>query len=118
MTTKTTVERRSHPRRATSFDLQGSPEAGGELARMTAKDLSLGGLYCTSSADFPEMTRLAVRVMLPDGRGEVTPLELSAVVVRRVAVASVSGTPRFELALFFPALDQEQRRRLTEFIES
>ena len=77
---KTTVERRSSPRKTRSFEVQGRADAG-ELARMTASDLSLGGLYCTSSADFPEMTRLAVTLMLADPHtDEPQPLDVQAVV--------------------------------------
>ena len=116
---KTTVERRSSPRKTRSFEVQGRADAG-ELARMTASDLSLGGLYCTSSADFPEMTRLAVTLMLADPHtGEPQPLDLQAVVVRRKEVnGAATGRPRFELALFFHALTDAQRSRLASFLDS
>ena len=113
---KTTVERRTSPRKTRSFEVQGRADAG-ELARMTARDLSLGGLYCTSSADFAEMTRLAVTLMLPDG--EAHPLDLQAVVVRRKEVhGAATGRPLFELALFFHALTDPQRIRLASFLDS
>jgi hypothetical protein len=110
---KTTVERRTAIRHARSFELEGR-DGSGELARMTARDLSLGGLYCTSTADFPEMTRLAVTLMLPEG-----PLGLEAVVVRRKERDGVAtGRPRYELALFFHALTDDQRERLAAFLGS
>src|SRR5262245_24311674 len=109
---KTTVERRTSPRKTRSFEVHGRADAG-ELARMIARDLSLGGLYCTSSADFAEMTRLAVTLMLPD------PLDLEAVVVRRKEVnGAATGRPLFELALFFHALTEAQRSRLASFLET
>ena len=116
---KTTVERRTSPRKTRSFEVHGRADAG-ELARMTARDLSLGGLYCTSSADFAEMTRLAVTLLLPDGgSGEPHPLDLQAVVVRRKEVhGAATGRPLFELALFFHALTDAQRTRLASFLES
>lgn len=111
---KTTVERRTSPRKTRSFEVHGRADAG-ELARMTARDLSLGGLYCTSSADFAEMTRLAVTLMLPDGH----PLDLQAVVVRRKEVnGAATGRPLFELALFFHGLTEPQRTRLATFLDS
>jgi len=110
--TKTLVERRSHPRHALAVEIETSSEQQpGHLARMTTHDLSMGGLYCSSTADFPEMTRLAVRLMLPE------PLEVEAVVVRRRALPSL-GAPRFELALYFPWLSPDQRNRLGRFLES
>jgi hypothetical protein len=115
---KTTVERRTSPRKPHAFELHGRQE-GGELARMIARDLSLGGLYCTSTSDFPEMTRLAVTLMLPDGNGAPRPLDVEAVVVRRKEVnGSATGNPRFELALFFHALTDGQRTRIASFLDA
>ena len=109
---KTTVERRTSPRKARTFELQGRAGAG-ELARMTACDLSIGGLYCTSTTDFPEMTRLAVTLLLPD------PVDVEAIVVRRKTVnGSATGRPRYELALFFHAMTDAQRSRIAAFLEA
>jgi hypothetical protein len=85
---------------------------------MVANNLSLGGLYCTSTADFPEMTRLAVRLLLPSRNGarDEVPIDLEAVVVRRDARPSVSGEPRFELGLFFTSLDDEGREQIRRFL--
>ena len=55
------TERRAHPRHAAELSVHASAEEGGVVARMVTRDLSMGGVYCTSKADFPEMTRLAVR---------------------------------------------------------
>ena len=84
-------------------------------ARMIASDLSLGGLHCTSSHDYPEMTRLAVRLQLPNG-GKVETLDVQAVVVRRSALASLSVTARFELGLFFTGMSDEARESLAQFL--
>jgi len=82
---------------------------------MVASDLSLGGLHCSSSQDYPEMTRLAVRLMLPDGK-RVEVFDVEAVVVRRAELASASGAERFELGLFFTGLSDEARARLARFL--
>jgi hypothetical protein len=116
-----TAERRAHQRVETSVQVQGTPEEGGVAAQMVASNLSLGGLYCTSSADFPEMTRLAVRLMLPAGGGPppgLEPLDVEAVVVRREQTVSASGEAQYELALFFTGMDDEKRRRLASFVET
>jgi hypothetical protein len=114
----TVDERRQHQRRDTVLSMQGKSDAGEVVARMTAKNLSLGGLYCTSSKDYPEMTRLAVRLMLPDPAATGTePLDLEAVVVRRQELARGSnGDGRYELALFFPTLEPAAKRRLEGFL--
>jgi hypothetical protein len=87
---------------------------------MVASNLSAGGLYCTSTADFPEMTRLAVRLMLPgddDERDAAQPVDVEAVVVRREELSSTNGDPRYRLALFFTKVDDDARRRLAGFVE-
>ena len=73
------AERRANPRISAVFDLQGTPDKGGIVARMQGADLSLGGLRCTSTADFPEMTQLAVRLLLPvEGNGQSEPVDVNA----------------------------------------
>ena len=112
-------ERRANPRISAVFSLHGAPADGGIVARMQAADLSLGGLRCTSSADYSEMTRLAVRLELPiDGNGQTEPVDIQAVVVRRKEIASATQeAPRFELALFFTALDDDTRDRLARYLD-
>jgi hypothetical protein len=111
-------ERRANPRVSAVFDLQGTPDEGGVVARMEGADLSVGGLRCTSMADFPEMTQLAVRLLLPiDGNGESEPVNVKAVVVRRMEIPSATqDASRFELALFFTGLEDDARDRIKRFL--
>jgi hypothetical protein len=113
------TERRLNPRFSAVFDIQGTPDEGGVVARMQAADLSLGGLRCTSTADFPEMTRLAVRLLLPTGgNGQSEPVDVQAVVVRRNEIRSATqDDSRFELALFFTGLEGDARDRITRFLD-
>ena len=113
--TTTTVERRSHARFAHHIEIEGPDDGLGAQARMVASDLSMGGLHCSSSHDYPEMTRLAVRLQLPNG-ARVETLDVQAVVVRRAAIASVSGAARFELGLFFTGLSDDTKERLSQFL--
>ena len=113
------AERRAHHRIDTTVELQGTPEEGGVVARMVASNLSAGGLYCTSTSDFPEMTRLSVRLMLPVDQnrpGETRALDLEAVVVRREKVSSQTGETRYRLGLFFTGIDEDARKHLTTFV--
>jgi hypothetical protein len=113
-------DRRRHERHPAEIQVHGSPEDGGVVARMVTRNLSLGGLYCTSTKDFQEMTRLAVRLMLPvNGSGGETesPLDIEAVVVRREELPSINGDPRYDLALFFTDLKTSARDHLRRFLE-
>lgn len=116
MTTRR-AERRAHARYPKTFDV--AAQNDGTLARMEAKDLSLGGLSCASPTDFPEMTRLGVTLMLPGGNGkpgEPTPIDVEAVVVRRRKLDSATGNARFELALYFTHMTDAHRETLARFI--
>lgn len=113
--TPTTVERRSHARFSHSIEIEGPPDGQGTVARMVASDLSMGGLHCSSSHDYPEMTRLAVRLQLPNGSHAET-LDVQAVVVRRMELASSSGAARFELGLFFTGMSDDAKERLARFL--
>jgi hypothetical protein len=114
-------ERRAHARHSTDLKIQGTPDEGGVVARMVARNLSLGGLYCTSTTDFPEMTRLAVRLILPlkdprSGNG-TEPVDLEAVVVRREAIHRSNGRHRFDLALYFTNVDDTVRAQIQRYID-
>lgn len=117
---KKPTDRRSHARFGRTVEIEGISDGDNTIvARMVSRDLSLGGLYCTSSHDIPEMTRLAVRLMLPaDGATEprTDPVDLTAVVVRRRKLASAAGAPRVELALLFTAISDRDRERLARFL--
>ena len=113
--TRSITERRSHARFPHQFEIEGPRDGAGTAARMVSSDLSLGGLQCSSSHDYPEMTRLAVRLQLPNGKN-VEPVDIEAVVVRRQEAASSSGAPRYELALFFTAMNDDARERLARFL--
>lgn len=116
--TEQRVERRAHRRVKAGFELQGLAQ-GDVVARMTASDLSLGGICCVSGVDFPEMTRLGVRLMLPlDDSGEPVAVEAEAVVVRREVRPSAAGNDdaRYKLSLFFTRLDAASKQNIATFI--
>lgn len=119
--TKSTTERRVHTRHDRTFEVQGTNDSGSVTARMVASNLSLGGVYCTSDSDFPEMTRVAVRMMLPGqpSNGDTSEVvDAEAVVVRRRELpSSIHDGARFELALFFTDITNEQRDLLRSYLE-
>lgn len=117
---KSSTERREHARHPVAIELEGSHPENGVTARMTASNLSLGGVYCVSNRDFPEMTRLAVRMILP-GDGADRPedaLDLEAVVVRRERSESPSGgDDRYHLALFFTRIADDARVAIADYLQ-
>jgi len=112
---RTIAERRSHARFPHKLDIRIPEDGRGTFARLVASDLSLGGLFCSSSKDYAEMTRLEVQLELPDPAGPET-IAVEAVVVRRKELKSASGEGRFELGLFFTSMSDEARERLARFL--
>lgn len=119
-TKKRGVERRAHARFERTVNAEGAEGNGGAVARMVTRDLSLGGVYCISAEDFPEMTRLAVRLLIEDpGRSNgPEPLDVEAVVVRRRELPSKTQSSKFELGLFFTGMSDVARERLARFLAS
>jgi hypothetical protein len=99
---------------ARTIEIEGIHDSS--TARLIATNLSLGGVYCTSDRDFPEMTRLAVRLFLPEKHADArdAALDVDAVVVRREKAERDPGA--FELALLFTSLSEQQRDRLARFL--
>jgi hypothetical protein len=117
LTDTTVKDRRADPRQEAELDVQGTAPDGTLVVRMVTRNLSAGGVYCTSSHDFSEMTRLAVRLMLPQrGRGEPEPVDVEAVVVRRRELPGAAGVARYEYALFFHKVDPPARERIQRFL--
>jgi hypothetical protein len=113
----TVKDRRAHRRHEAELDVQGQAAGQGLVVRMVTRNLSAGGVYCTSSHDFREMTRLAVRLMLPPSEeAEPEPVDVEAVVVRRRELAAASGAARYEYALFFHKVAPGARERIERFL--
>jgi c-di-GMP-binding flagellar brake protein YcgR len=115
---KRALERRAHARFDRTVDIHPPEEHAGTLARMVSRNLSLGGLQCVSPDPIPEMTRLAVRLMIPDGApgNGPEPLDVEAVVVRSQALPSAAREARYELGLFFTSMSDGARERLARFL--
>ena len=112
-------ERRVYPRFRRSVELSGSAATGEASARLVSSNLSLGGIYCTSDRAFPEMTRLAVRLILPSltrPAEAAEPLDLAAVVVRHKRLPSSEDEERHELALLITSMSSAQRDRLARYL--
>ena len=112
---RTTLEKRSHARFPHRFEIEGPAGDGGTVARMVSRDLSLGGLQCSSSHDYPEMTRIAVRLHLP-GDEDPEPIDVESVVVRRSKLDAIADGERYELALFFTSMSDVCRERIARFL--
>ena len=106
-------ERRAHERHPVRLEIEARSTQQETAARMTARNLSMGGLYCISPVGHAPMTGLEVRLLLPARDGaDAAGLVLGATVVRCVERPEASAEERYELALLFTKLDADQRERL------
>ncbi|ANM30608.1 hypothetical protein ABI59_15035 [Acidobacteria bacterium Mor1] len=108
-------ERRAHERFDHSLELETAHPGDGTRARLLTNNLSMGGLQCTSDVGFQEMSRLGVRLMLPENETMI-PLDVEAIVVRSREVPLPGGDSQFELALLFNNMQDEHRERLQQFL--
>ena len=116
-------ERRAHERFDQTFTFETGELDDGRKVKLIANNLSLGGVHCTSDVGFQEMSRLAVRLELPTptttptDSSAMSALDLEAIVVRTEEVTLPDGNNKFELALLFNNLGDEQRKRLARYLE-
>ena len=90
----------------------------GLIVHIEGRNISEGGAYCQSAAYFDVMTRMAVSIELPAHGSDLDPdpVHIEAVVVRCEPHAWYPGL--FNLALFFPSLEQSVRKRIASFVRS
>ncbi len=105
-------ERRAHERHPVRFEVEARPADGGPAARMQARNLSMGGLFCVSAVGDAPMTRLEGRLLLPALTSGSEELTVGATVVRRVERPEAPEDERWELALLFTGLGDDLRERL------
>ena len=109
-------ERRKYPR---VFESVPCELAVGPSSWVTqAKNLSCGGVLCLLSVALPLMTKLEVTLRLPKvGQGGVPEaIRCIGVVVRQEPDPTPGASPSFQTAIYFSDLEQEDRRRIAEFV--
>ncbi|MFQ5876716.1 MAG: PilZ domain-containing protein [Acidobacteriota bacterium] len=111
------VDKRRHPRIAQRLRVQSHHRGDLELE---THDLSAGGLYCSSPVFLAPMTRMALSLLLPpDGPGKAGGrVKGEAIVVRSEPDPGRRAKGAYRVALFFSRMDEEDRRRLHDFLES
>ncbi len=104
-----TTERRRHPRVASEFQVRFGAST---LARV--RDLSRSGVRCLTPAPLAAMTVLGLTLELPSGDG-FEEVRCRGVVVRTRPLPD-AGEPRFEAAVLFTDLTEDQRDTLDRFV--
>ncbi|MBI3322806.1 MAG: PilZ domain-containing protein [Candidatus Omnitrophica bacterium] len=110
-------ERRKHPRISEAVSCQVS--IGTERFRTVTKNISCGGALCVVSGEVPPMTKLRIDLELPGTHGAGASarqvVHCEGVVVRQDKLP-LSADPAYLTAIFFSDIQQEDRRRIGEFV--
>ncbi len=113
-------DKRRHPRVPQRLRVRSQHAGALELETI---DLSAGGFSCTSPVFIAPMTKVALSLILPPTRNGPVQSEQTvngeAVVVRTEPSkpGSADGGP-FRVALFFSRMEEDDRRRLQEFLKT
>jgi hypothetical protein len=82
-------------------------------------NLSASGVYCKLERELPLMSRLKLRLMIPDESregGSVKTIEADGVVVREHPVIIDGVVKHFDAAIFFEDLSEKDRETIKSYI--
>lgn len=111
-------ERRRAPRIA-GEDLSLKLRLGDFDAVAHTLNLSASGLYCKVDKEIPVMSRLKLRLMVPDpskGSDGVTDVDVTGVVVRGHPVIIDGAIKHYDTAIFFEDLSAKDRETIIQYI--
>jgi hypothetical protein len=115
MKTNTKDRRRSERVTVWSPVQLSAPEGAAPAA---LKNLSVAGLCCTTSRQFPELSLVKIALDVAGaGDDERVRLELDGAVVRCTPLRHGTGKRRYEVALYFTDLSPKARQSLAEFVQ-
>jgi len=116
MTKKT--ERRKHPRiKRDDISIKLSGEGFNTISQ--SLDLSASGIYCKVNERIPLMSRVQIVLSLPSDKSASNPitLKVDGVVVREHPVIKGGRVEHYDLAIFFDALGEKEKKKLVRYIE-
>ncbi len=102
-------ERRRHPRVRGDFGLAiHGPDSS---AKFEIKDISASGICCIADSELDEMALVQLELLLDDD-----PVRCRGAVVRCEPLPD-SKHPRYEVAVFFTEIDDDDRDRIVDYVE-
>ena len=84
-------------------------------------NISPSGVYCKVDKPLPLMSRVKLKLMVPDdskGRGSVKDLDVSGIVVREHPVIVDGSIKHYDIAIFFEDLSAKNKEMIEDYISS
>jgi hypothetical protein len=110
----TRVERRSAARFPARLAMEIT--LGADRTRAESLNVSANGVYFSSRAFIPLLTRLRITLELPEGAGASSRVACDGVVVRTEPEAESAAVAEYEVACYFTDMSDTDRERLESYI--
>ena len=84
-------------------------------------NISPSGVYCKVDKPLPLMSRVRLKLMVPDAskeKGAVKNLEVSGIVVREHPVIVDGSIKHYDIAIFFEDLPSKDKEAITNYISN
>jgi PilZ domain-containing protein len=89
---------------------------GGDRAQAESLNVSANGVYFSSRAFIPLLTRLRVTLELPGDAGATSRVSCDGVVVRTEPENETPSAREYQVACYFTAISESDRTRLESYI--
>lgn len=109
-----TSNRRKDPRIAHRLQLHLTRDV--EVTKTESENLSASGVYCTVKHYIPLMTKLIIRLELPKAHG--SHIDCRGVVVRIEPPIETPRHTKYNVAIFFNELSEQDRKRLAGYVQT
>ncbi len=110
----TRVERRSAARLPARLAMEIT--LGADRARAESLNVSANGVYFSSKAYIPLLTRLRITLELPEEPGSTSRVACDGVVVRTEPEVETASASEYEVACYFTDMSDTDRDRLESYI--
>jgi len=117
MKTNVTTDRRRGKRVDARLQIELQLEPGGPAHPASTINISANGVYFTSSRFVAPLTKLGLRLLLPEGdHGAELAVDCQGVVVRCLPEHATPGVHEYEVACYFTDTSPEFQSRLGHYV--
>lgn len=113
-----TTDRRRGQRVQARLQIELQMEPGGMSHASDTINISSNGVYFASPRFIAPLTKLGLRLLLPDEeKGGEVPVDCIGIVVRVIPEKATAGVDRYEVACYFTDTSPEFQERLGHYVQ-